>query len=63
MGYVTATGKRVRIALDELDYLEEILKISETKDFVEVVGGIGGDIYRYRVYFDSCDKVTGVYEK
>ena len=51
---------RVNIALDELDYLEDILKISEAKDFVEIVGGIGGDTSTYRVYFDDLDNVVRV---
>jgi len=58
-------GKKTRkqIALEELDYLEEILRIDESMDFVEVVGGQGGDVSRYRVYFNSDDSVKYVCEK
>lgn len=49
---------RVQKALEELDYLEDIFSISEGKDFVEVVGGIGGDVSRYRVHFDDKGNVT-----
>ena len=40
-------------ALKELDYLEKVLDVYETPDFVEVIGGQGGDIETYRVYFEG----------
>lgn len=55
-----AKESRKQRALEELDYLEEILRIDEGPDFVEIVGGIGGDVSRYRVYFDSNDNVERV---
>lgn len=30
------------------------------RDFVEVIGGQGGDVARYRVYFDENDEVEMV---
>lgn len=40
------------IALEErgLDY---ILEVREGYDFVEVVGSIGGDVLKYRIYDDE----------
>lgn len=54
------TSIRIQKALQELDFMEEVLRIDETPDFVEVVGGQGGDVARYRVYFDHLDNVTHV---
>ena len=56
-------SNRISKALNELDYLEDILRIDEGKDFVEIVGGIGGDISRYRVYFDENDNIKYTCEK
>ena len=55
-----ANKSRRQKALEELDYLEDILRIDEGPDFVEIVGGIGGDVSRYRVYFDSNNNVERV---
>lgn len=54
---------RVDIALKELDWMEEVLRVDEEPDFVEVVGGQGGDVSRYRVYFDEEGNVESVGEK
>lgn len=51
---------RVQRALIELDYLEEILDVYETPDFVEIVGKQGGDVETYRVYFKDDDSVDYV---
>ena len=47
-------------ALQELDWMERIYEIYEDRDFVEVKGGQGGDVGRYRVYFDENDEITMV---
>lgn len=55
---------RVKRALDELDGSVEIIyDIDECRDFVEVRGDIGGDVVRYRVYFDENDNVDYVCAK
>ena len=51
---------RVQRALLELDYLEDILRVHEEPDFVEIVGGQGGDAETYRVYFKDDDNVDYV---
>ena len=51
---------RVQKALAELEELEIIYDTYETPDFVEVVGSQGGDVSKYRVYFDKHDNVTFV---
>lgn len=56
------TSKKKK-ALEELDYLEDILRVVEERDFVEVVGGQGGDVSVYRVYFDRNGNVNGVFIK
>lgn len=53
-------NKRVKKALEELDFMERILDVCEDRDFVEVVGGQGGDVARYRVYFDEKDEVVRI---
>lgn len=40
--------------------MERIYEIYEDRDFVEVKGGQGGDVARYRVYFDENDEITMV---
>ena len=40
--------------------MERIYEIYEDRDFVEVKGGQGGDVGRYRVYFDENDEITMV---
>ena len=47
-------------ALQELDWMERVYEIYEDRDFVEVKGGQGGDVDRYRVYFDENDEITMV---
>lgn len=56
-------NERVKKALNELDFLEDILNVYDAKDFVEVVGGIGGDVGRYRVYFNNEGNVKYICEK
>lgn len=51
---------KVQKALAELDYLETILDIYEGRDFVEIIGGQGGDVDRYRVYFDKNNNISRV---
>ena len=53
-------SSRITKALKELDYLEEILRVDEAPDFVEIVGGQGGDVDVYRVYFKSDDSIDYV---
>lgn len=47
-------------ALQELDWMERIYEIYEDRDFIEVIGGQGGDVAKYRVYFDENDEVEMV---
>ena len=47
-------------ALQEVDWMERVYEIYEDRDFVEVKGGQGGDVGRYRVYFDENDEITMV---
>lgn len=54
---------RKQKALDAFDYLEDILEIREGKDFVEIIGGIGGDVGRYRAYFDENNNIKYICEK
>lgn len=58
-----ANTTRRKKALDELDYLEDIYEIYETPDFVEVIGAMGGDPMRMRVYFDANDNIKYTCEK
>jgi hypothetical protein len=44
----------VQEALDRYDY---ILETHKTKDFVEIIGSIGGDVERVRVYHDGSRTV------
>lgn len=46
-----------------LDRLESIYEVYEGRDFVEVIGEIGGDVERHWIYFDRDDNVVGQYEK
>lgn len=58
-----ANNVRISMALNALDYLEDIISIDETPRFVQIVGGIGGDISKYQVYFDENNNITGIYVK
>ncbi len=53
------TEERIRKAQDKaLERLDYILETVSDKDFVEIVGRVGGDVVTYRVYDDGS-----VYEK
>ena len=53
------TAERIRKAQDKaLERLDYILETVSDKDFVEIVGRVGGDTVTYRVYDDGS-----VYEK
>lgn len=53
------TTERVKNAQNKaLEYLDYILETVSDKDFVEIVGRVGGDVVTYRVYDDGS-----VYEK
>ena len=53
------TVERIRKAQDKaLERLDYILETVSDKDFVEIVGRVGGDVVTYRVYDDGS-----VYEK
>ena len=53
------TEERIRKAQDKaLERLDYILETVSDKDFVEIVGRVGGDTVTYRVYDDGS-----VYEK
>ena len=55
-----AMSIRKEKALKELDWMESVYDVYETRDFVEVIGGQGGDVARYRVYFDENDEIEMV---
>ena len=53
------TEERIRKAQDKaLERLDYILETVSDKDFVEIVGRVGGDVVTYRVYNDGsvCEK-------
>lgn len=53
------TEERIKKAQDKaLERLDYILETVSDKDFVEIVGRVGGDVVTYRVYDDGS-----VYEK
>lgn len=47
---MTKFEKALKEIIDRYDY---ILEQHKTKDFVEIVGSIGGDVERVRVYKDG----------
>ena len=52
-------SERIRKAQDKvMEHLDYILETVSDKDFVEIVGRVGGDVVTYRVYDDGS-----VYEK
>ena len=47
-------NERIKKAQDiALEFLEYIIDVREARDFIEIVGCIGGDVLTYRVYDDG----------
>lgn len=46
-------GRTDRAQEKALEYLDYIMECSESPDFVEVTGRVGGDVVTYRIYDDG----------
>ena len=61
---MTNNRNRIDKAIEATEYdIEIIYDINEGRDFVEIVGDIGGDAVTRRVYFDENDEIVRISAK